>query len=115
MALSNLGGRGKETQFFATWTGETTAGNGSRLPATPVVSLAVASVQFGGTFGGATVVLQGSNDGVTYYTLKDLQGNDISVTAAGYAEFSSGAAFIKPSLSGGAGDSVNITVSYWAR
>lgn len=50
---------------------------------------------------GATIVLQGSNDGVTYTTLKNIAGSDMSFIAAGYAEFSSAAAFIKPSISGG--------------
>ncbi len=99
---------------IATWTGETTAANASVPRYAPLTSLATASVQVGGTFGSATVVLQGSNDGVTYATLKDLQGNNLSFTSAGYAEFSSGAAFIKPSISGGTGDSINVTVAHWA-
>ena len=61
----------------------------------------------------ATVVLQGSNDGITYATLKDPSGANLSFTAAGYAEFSSGAAFIKPSISGGTGDSLNIWWPWW--
>jgi hypothetical protein len=99
---------------IATWTGETTAGNASIPRYAPHVSLANASVQIGGTLGGATIVLQGSNDGTTYATLKDLAGNDLSFTAAGYAEFSSGAAFIKPSISGGTGDNINVIVTHWA-
>jgi hypothetical protein len=114
MALSAGKGRGGNSQLYANWTAETTAGSGSIFRYTPVNSLVAASVQVSGTFGGATVVLQGSNDGTTYATLKDLQGNNLSFTAAGYAEFTSGAAFIKPSISGGAGDSLNIYVSHWA-
>lgn len=99
---------------IARWTAETTAGNASIARYAPKTSLAVASVQVGGTFGGATVTLQGSNDGTTYATLKDLQGNNISFTAAGQAEFSSGCPFIKPNISGGTGDSINATVTHWA-
>ncbi|NJM13630.1 MAG: hypothetical protein HC889_18805 [Synechococcaceae cyanobacterium SM1_2_3] len=99
---------------IAAWTAETTAGSAAIARYAPLVSLSVASVQVGGTPGGGTLVLQGSNDGVTYDTLKDLQGNDLSFTAAGYAEFSSGAAFIKPLPSGGTADSWNITVTHWA-
>ena len=113
MALTQTSGK-NHTRRIATWTGETTAESASISRYAPLVSLAVSSVQVSGTFGGATVVLQGSVDGTTYATLKDLQGNNLSFTSAGYAEFSSGAAFIKPSISGGTGDSLNITVSHWA-
>ena len=113
MALTQTTGK-NHTRRIAAWAEETTAGNASVPRYAPLVSLVTASVQVGGTFGGATVVLQGSNDGVTYATLKDFQGNNISFTSAGYAEFSSGAAFIKPSISGGTGDSINVTVTHWA-
>jgi hypothetical protein len=46
--------------------------------------------------------------------MKDLQGNNLSFTSAGRAEFTSGAAHIKPSISGGTGDSINVYVTHWA-
>lgn len=113
MALTQTSGK-NHTRRIATWTGETTAGNASIQRYAPMVSLSTASVQVSGTLGLATVVLQGSNDGVTYATLKNIAGTDISFTAAGYVEFSSAAAFIKPSISGGTGDSINVIVTHWA-
>jgi hypothetical protein len=113
MALTMTTGK-SHARRIATWAAETTAGNASIARYAPHVSLANASVQVSGTIGGATIVLQGSNDGTTYATLKDLAGNDLSFTAAGYAEFTSGAAFVKPSISGGTGDSINIVVTHWA-
>lgn len=113
MALTQTTGK-SHARRIATWTGETTAGNASIQRYAPLISLATASVQVSGTIGGATVALQGSNDGVTYTTLKDLSGANMSFTAAGYAEFSSGAAFIKPLISGGTGDSINVIVTHWA-
>lgn len=113
MALTMNTGK-SHARRIATWTGETTAGNASIQRYAPLISLATASVQVTGTIGGATVALQGSNDGVTYTTLKDLSGATMSFTAAGYAEFSSGAAFIKPLISGGTGDSINVIVTHWA-
>lgn len=113
MALTQTTGK-SHARRIATWTGENTAGNANISRYVPPVSLTTASVQVGGTFGGATVALQGSNDGVTYATLKDVTGANLSFTAAGYAEFSSGAAFIKPLISGGTGDSINVTVTHWA-
>lgn len=69
------------------------------------------SVQVTGTFGSATVVLQGSNDGTNWVTLKDTSGTAISLTAAGASEFSTGMAYIRPSISGGSSQSLTITVS----
>lgn len=71
-----------------------------------------AAVTFGGTFGGATAVLQGSIDGVTYATLTDLAGNAISATAAKVQEFTSSVLYIKPSVTGGTGDNVDVVVAF---
>lgn len=68
------------------------------------------SVQFTGTFGGATVTLTGSNDGTNFVTLTDPTGSDISVTSAGMVEFSTSCRYIKPGISGGTGDDVDVTV-----
>lgn len=63
------------------------------------------SVQVTGTFGGATLVLEGSNDGTTYFTLKDPTGGsdgtdaDVSFTAAGLKEVNPNTAFVRPRLS----------------
>jgi hypothetical protein len=61
------------------------------------------SVQFVGTFDSATVVLQGSNDGTTWVTLTDPQGNAISKTAAGLEAISELTRYVRPSTSGGGG------------
>jgi hypothetical protein len=68
------------------------------------------AVQFAGTFGGATVTLTGSNDGTNFVTLTDQTGANISVTAAGLVEFSTACRYIKPSISGGSSDAVDVTV-----
>lgn len=63
---------------------------------------AIAAVQFTGTFDSATAVLEGSNDGTSYVTLRNSQdGTAVSFTAAGYAEISTAMQFIRPSTSGG--------------
>jgi hypothetical protein len=69
------------------------------------------SVQFTGTFGGATVVLQGSNDGTNWVTLKDTQGEDISATDAGMFEFTSAARYLRVSASGGTSQSINAYIN----
>lgn len=68
------------------------------------------SVQFEGTFGGATVVLQVSNDATNWHTVSDVFGNDVSVTAAAIKEISTGALYVRPSISGGTSDAVDVTL-----
>lgn len=63
------------------------------------------SVQFSGTWDSATLVLQGSNDGTTWFTLTDPQGNAISKTADGLEAISEITRYIRPSGSGGGGSS----------
>lgn len=97
----------------AVWTGLTTAGNANIQRYTPKASMGVATVQVSGTFGGATVAMQGSNDGTNFIALRDLNGQAISFTAAGYAEFSTGFVFVRPQVSGGTGDNIAVTVAHW--
>lgn len=66
------------------------------------------SVQFAGSFGGATVTLQMSNDGTNWVTIKDLQGVVISATATAMFEFTCSAAYIKPSVTGGSANNVDV-------
>lgn len=68
------------------------------------------SVYIGGTFGGATVVFQGSNDGTNYATLTDPQGNNISKTSAGLEAVTELTAYARPSASGGTGQSLNVVM-----
>lgn len=76
----------------------------------PSPAAVVGSVQIGGTFGGATVTLQGSNDGTTFFGLKDLTGTAISATAAAYFEFTTAALYIKPVVTSGSANAVDVTV-----
>ena len=94
-----------------TWTGiTTTTDTPSAFAIQDQAGLAM-SVQFAGTFnGGTTAVLQGSNDGSTYTTLKDVLGNSVSATAAALFEVSSSVRYIKPSVSSGSADNVNVIV-----
>ena len=69
-----------------------------------------ASVQASGTFDGATVVMQHSNDGTNWFTAKDLQGTDIDLSADGIAEFSLSSAYIRPNFSGGSAGTGDVDV-----
>ena len=69
-------------------------------------------VQITGTFGGATVSMEVSNDGDTWFTLKDGNNAAITVTANGFADFSTAAIYIRPVISGGTSDSVNVRAAF---
>ena len=67
----------------------------------------------GTAFGGATAVLEGSEDGVTYFTLKDKFGNNISTSTAAMFQLEVVPQFIRPRTSGGTG--TNLTVILTAK
>lgn len=69
------------------------------------------SVQIVGTFGGATVKLQVSNDNSTYFDMKDLGGTAISATAAAFFEFTTAGVYLRPAISGGTSDAVDVILT----
>jgi len=69
------------------------------------------AVQFSGSFGGATVKLQVSNDNSTYFDMKDLSGTTISATAVKFFEFTTAGVYLRPAISGGTGDAVDVTLT----
>ena len=85
---------------------------GDTIVGLPVASQAAiaGAVQFKGTFGGATIGLQSSNDGTTYFDVKDLGGTVISATAAAMFEFTIAAMYIRPVISGGTGDDIDVVM-----
>lgn len=66
------------------------------------------TVQIVGTFGGATVTLQGSLDGTNWATLTDAQGNAISVTSAALEAVTELVRYIRPVVTGGSGTDVTV-------
>lgn len=68
-----------------------------------------ASYQVGGTFGGATIVIEGSNDGTNYITLTDPFNVALSFTAAALTQVLPICLWIRPRVSGGAGVVINVT------
>lgn len=72
------------------------------------------SVQIGTTgenFGGATVVVEGSDDGIAFFTLKDVAANNVSATAVALFDVESVPLHIRPRSSGGTGTSVTVTIT----
>lgn len=73
------------------------------------------SVQVFGTFGTATVVLEGSNDGgTTYTTLNDPQGTPLSFTAAKIEQVEEPMLLIRPRVSVG-DESMDVDVVLFMR
>ena len=70
------------------------------------------ALQVTGTFGGATVVLQGSNDGTTWATLADVLGSTSGLAAAGVAEYSTSAVYTRVAATGGTGQDLDIYLSF---
>ena len=70
------------------------------------------SIQVTGTFGGATVTIGGSNDGVTYFALTDTGGSQLVLTEAALKQIVELPVFIKPRITGGDGTtSVNVILA----
>lgn len=67
------------------------------------------SFQVDGTFNGATVVIEGSNDGVAYYTLTDPFGSPLSFSGAGLRQATEVSTYVRPRTIGGAAVSVKVT------
>lgn len=69
-----------------------------------------------GTFGSATVTLQGSNDGTNWAPLqwKGKTATALSLTSAGIAEAVECPAFIRPVTTGGTGTDVDIIIALHA-
>ena len=61
------------------------------------------SVQFAGVFAGASVSLQGSNDGVNWHVLTDPMGAPITKTSAALVAVTEMTRFVRPLVAGGAG------------
>lgn len=72
------------------------------------------SVQLSGVFGGATVVLQGSEDGMTYFTLKDVTGASASTLSNARFDLNNVPNHVRPSSSGG-GITTDVTVTLTSR
>ena len=61
------------------------------------------SVQVAGNFGGATVTIGGSNDGVNYHALTDTSGEPLTFAAGALKAIVELPVFIKPRVFGGDG------------
>jgi hypothetical protein len=68
------------------------------------------NIQATGTWDGATINAQGSNDGSTWSNLTDLQGVEIAFTADDIAQIQELPEWLRPALSGGTTSDIDVTV-----
>lgn len=69
------------------------------------------SMQVSGIFGGASVSLQGSNDGVNWSVLHDTQGNSLTASTSKLAVVAEATRYVKPVVTGGDGTtSLTVTI-----
>lgn len=95
------------------WSGLLNGDDGQPLEA---IDFSDASIQVGGTFGaGGTIVLEGSNDGVTYFTLTDAQAAAISKSAAALEQLAEVCRYIKPHVTAGDGTTSLVATLYMRR
>lgn len=91
--------------WSAVWTGLTTSDTGNPIA---MVQANDRSVQVTGTFGAATVTIQGSNDGTNWFTLNSPQGTAMNFTAAGLLAVQEHVNFLRPIVTGGTAPSITV-------
>jgi hypothetical protein len=96
--------------FLIVWSAIGNNDNGAPLA---LLKASDKSVQVAGTFAGATVTIQGSNDGSNWSTLSDPQGLSLSFTSPGLKTVLEHTRYIRPVSSGGAG--TNLTISMFTK
>lgn len=67
-------------------------------------------VQFGGSFGGGILSLEGSNDGINYLPLSGAHGVSLSKSTSSIDDLSEFPRYVRPKVSGG---SVNTNLSIY--
>jgi hypothetical protein len=99
--------QGAQSVASATWT---MAGADTGIAA-ELTDLADRSVQVSGTFGGATVAIEGSHDGTNWVGLRDQAGVVLTFTAAGIKQIMEFSLFIRAVTSGGTGSAISVIVA----
>lgn len=93
--------------LMVTWTGVTEADSFGPFRNSKFYPM---SMQVTGTIGGATVILNGSNDGTNYVALNDMSGSAISFTSNGLKTIRERTLYIQPATSGGSGQTTAVSI-----
>lgn len=86
-------------------------GNATTGAAADMGAYADKTVQIVGTFGGATVTIQGSSDLTNWVTLNDTEGDPLAETSAGMFVILENPAYIRAITSGGTGTDVDVIIT----
>ena len=107
IARAEIGDKDGSARLIA-WTGGATADGAAEAAELP--EWADNCVQIIGTIGGATIVIEGSNDGTNYLTLNDAQGGSLSFTAltAAMKQVVERPRYIRPKITGGAATGIGV-------
>ena len=108
MAVIDVSEKDSIGGVVSTWTGLATGATGSPIAANGRVMCA----QVDGTFSGATVTMQGSNDGTTWYALNETgtPANACAFTAAGLKGVLQVPRYVRPSVASGSGTGLTIVL-----
>ncbi len=96
-------------EIVATWG---PAGDTDTFSAVSLPQRADRTFQVWGTFAGATVVLNGSNDAVHYSQLNDAFGNPIALGGAGLKQVTESSLWVQPATQNGSGSSVTVIMTF---
>ncbi|MBV8666728.1 MAG: hypothetical protein JO269_09610 [Burkholderiaceae bacterium] len=98
--------QGANSVFTAQWA----LGNADTGVAVTMTDFSDKSIQIEGTFGGATVTIQGSNDGVNWETLRDPGSVALTFTSAGLKQVLEMTYYLRAITAGGSGTAVTVTL-----
>lgn len=101
--------RGNESTYTVVWTPVTEA---DTCVAVQMPEYADRSIQVSGTFGGASVAVQGSNDGTNFAALRDPSSTTIAITTAGIRAVLENTYQTKPVATGGTSQSLTIAMLF---
>ena len=100
----------------ASWAALGTGDDGDPLPTDTIVQYLDRTFQVTGTFGsGGALVIEGTNDGVNWYTLTDPQGVALSITTAGIYQVIQVTLKMRPRVSGGDGTTILVVTGLLRR
>lgn len=92
-----------------TWDALTTGGDVGEPILSPHFS--DKTVQVTGAFGGGQIVIEGSNDGVSFFPLTDPLGNQLTFSSSGLKLITENPELIRPRLPSGSGASVVVKLA----
>ena len=100
--------QGANSIVSASWGPMSTGDTGIQVALTDFADRAI---QISGTFGGATVTIQGSNDGTNWNTMRDPASVAMTFTAADIKQMLEMALYVRPIVTGGAGVSITVVMA----